>query len=98
MKKDMIIRAWKDPAFRAGLSPEERAAVPECPAGPSLSELDEGSLAEAVGGYLGPDQNIGDFNPRLTPYINVANLYVNVGNVARFENVAALGAAAYQLR
>lgn len=96
MKKDMIIRAWKDPEFRAGLSPEERAAVPQCPAGPSLGDLDEDSLAEVVGGYLGPDQNITDFNPRLTPYINVANRYVQFANVAQFQNVAALGAAVYQ--
>ena len=90
MKKDMIIRAWKDPAFRAGLSPEERAALPECPAGSSLSDLDEASLAEAVGGYVGPDGNVSDFNPRITPYINVANLYVNV---ARFNAVANLAVA-----
>ena len=88
MKKDMIIRAWKDPSFRAGLSPEERAALPECPAGSSLSDLDEASLAEAVGGYLGPDQNITDFNPRLTPYINVARF--ELVNVVRFNAVANL--------
>jgi mersacidin/lichenicidin family type 2 lantibiotic len=90
MKKDMIIRAWKDPQFRAGLSAEERAALPECPAGKPLTDLDEGSLADVVGGYLAPDQNLSDFHPRLTPYISV-NPYLRLDKVAAFE-------AAYQLR
>ena len=48
--KDMIIRAWKDPAYRAGLSEEERAALPESPVGQSLAELGEVALELAVGG------------------------------------------------
>ena len=39
MRKETIIRAWKDPSFRASLSPDERAAIPESPSGRSLSEL-----------------------------------------------------------
>jgi mersacidin/lichenicidin family type 2 lantibiotic len=89
MKKDLIVRAWKDPEFRAGLSTEERAALPECPAGRSLTDLDEGSLADVVGGYLGPDQNINDFPRRLTPYISV-NPYVRLDRVALVDAGALL--------
>ena len=49
MKKERIIRAWKDPAFRAGLSPEERAELPENPSGEALAELDESGLRRVVG-------------------------------------------------
>ncbi|MFL5355296.1 mersacidin/lichenicidin family type 2 lantibiotic [Archangium sp.] len=52
MKKELIVRAWKDPAFRASLSPEERAALPESPSGESLSELDETELGRIIGGVL----------------------------------------------
>lgn len=90
MKKDMIIQAWKDPEFRARLSAEERASLPECPAGRSLTELDEGSLADVVGGYLTPDQDIHDFPARVTPYISV-------NNFVRFDAVANLAAANYRL-
>ena len=88
MKKDLIVRAWKDPEFRAQLSNEERASLPECPAGRSLMDLDEGSLAEVVGGYPGPDQNIGDFYPTATPYIRVG--YLQLDRVAVFQQVAAI--------
>jgi mersacidin/lichenicidin family type 2 lantibiotic len=52
MKKELIVRAWKDPQFRASLSPEERAALPESPLGESLSELDETELSRIIGGAL----------------------------------------------
>lgn len=52
MKKETIIRAWRDPEFRESLTSEERAELPECPAGQFLAELDEGALASAVGGAL----------------------------------------------
>jgi mersacidin/lichenicidin family type 2 lantibiotic len=52
MKKETIIRAWRDPEFRESLTSEERAALPECPAGQSITDLDEGELASAVGGAL----------------------------------------------
>ena len=52
MDTTTIIRAWKDPAFRASLSTEQRTALPECPAGTSLTELDESDLDGAVGGGL----------------------------------------------
>ncbi len=45
-----IIRAWKDPEFRANLTSEQRRALPENPSGKPLSELDEGEMADVVGG------------------------------------------------
>jgi mersacidin/lichenicidin family type 2 lantibiotic len=50
MKKEMIVRVWKEPEFRASLSAEERAALPESPSGRSISELEERELDDAVGG------------------------------------------------
>jgi mersacidin/lichenicidin family type 2 lantibiotic len=50
MKKEMIVRAWKDPAFRASLSSEERATLPESPSGRALTELDESELLGIIGG------------------------------------------------
>ncbi|HLO04529.1 MAG TPA: mersacidin/lichenicidin family type 2 lantibiotic [Symbiobacteriaceae bacterium] len=47
MSRDLIVRAWKNPQFRATLSPEQRALVPAHPAG---AELDEDELRGAVGG------------------------------------------------
>ncbi|KFE68193.1 mersacidin/lichenicidin family type 2 lantibiotic [Hyalangium minutum] len=89
MMKDLIIRAWKDPEFRAQLSAEERAAVPECPAGKPLTDLDEGSLSAVVGGFIGPDQDLSDFNPRITPYIRVSTP-VRLDQVAAIQHVAVL--------
>lgn len=42
MNKTDVIRAWKDPVYRASLSEEERAALPLHPAG--LSELSDDQL------------------------------------------------------
>lgn len=50
MKRETIVRAWKDPEFRASLTSEERASLPECPAGPAFTELNESELEDAVGG------------------------------------------------
>jgi mersacidin/lichenicidin family type 2 lantibiotic len=50
MKRETIVRAWKDPEFRASLTAEERSVLPECPAGTAFTELEEGELADAVGG------------------------------------------------
>ncbi len=50
MKTETIIRAWKDPEFRASLTTEQRSTLPDCPAGPAFTELGEGELEEAVGG------------------------------------------------
>jgi mersacidin/lichenicidin family type 2 lantibiotic len=52
MSKQNIIRAWKDEAYRRGLSEAERAALPENPAGRvELDELTAAELAEIAGGY-----------------------------------------------
>ncbi len=50
MKKEHIIRAWKDPEFRKHLSAEARAALPESPAGRSMSELEDAALGLVAGG------------------------------------------------
>ena len=52
MKRETIVRAWKDPEFRASLTSEERASLPDCPAGPAFTELNESELEDAVGGGL----------------------------------------------
>ncbi len=54
MKKDMIIRAWKDPQYRASLPAGERAALPESPSGRPMTELGERELRETVGGVKLP--------------------------------------------
>ena len=43
-----VVRAWKDPEYREGLSEAERAALPANPAG--LVELGNAELAGATGG------------------------------------------------
>lgn len=40
MNRKSIIRAWKDPEYRASLSEAERAALPENPAGEALTDED----------------------------------------------------------
>ncbi|WP_257450473.1 mersacidin/lichenicidin family type 2 lantibiotic [Archangium lipolyticum] len=50
--KEMIIRAWKDPQYRASLSTEARATIPENPAGPSWAELGDAELGMATGGNM----------------------------------------------
>ena len=46
-----VIRAWKDESYRESLTPEQRAALPENPAG--AIELTENELA-AVDGAMTP--------------------------------------------
>lgn len=46
MKLD-IVRAWKDPSYRAGLRADELAYIPTHPAG--LVELSDEQLKEAAG-------------------------------------------------
>ena len=50
MNRETIVRAWKDPEFRASLSTEQRAALPECPSGESITELNDADLDNVVGG------------------------------------------------
>jgi mersacidin/lichenicidin family type 2 lantibiotic len=50
MNKTDVIRAWKDPLYRATLSPEDLARLPSHPAG--LIELRDDELKEASGGLV----------------------------------------------
>jgi mersacidin/lichenicidin family type 2 lantibiotic len=50
MSTSDIIRAWKDPQFRAGLTGDELALVPANPAG--LIELDDAHLDGVAGGRI----------------------------------------------
>lgn len=52
MSHENIIRAWKSADFRNSLSAEERAFLPENPAG--LLELTDTDLSAAAGGYNAP--------------------------------------------
>jgi mersacidin/lichenicidin family type 2 lantibiotic len=53
MKPETVIRAWKDEAFRNGLSESERALLPENPAG--TIELTDAQLNASAGGLrIGP--------------------------------------------
>lgn len=52
MKRETIVRAWKDPEFRARLSAEQRAFLPDSPSGKPLTELDDAELQEITGGRL----------------------------------------------
>lgn len=55
MNKESIVRAWRSPEYRASLSPEQRAELPESPCGTPLTELGETELTEIMGGvYLCP--------------------------------------------
>ena len=53
MDKIDVIRAWKDAAYRASLSPEQLARIPSNPAG--LVELSD-ELLRAAGGAPGIPQ------------------------------------------
>ncbi len=48
MTQDQVVRAWKDPVFRAGLSNTELQAVPANPAG--MVELAETEVTGLTGG------------------------------------------------
>ena len=55
MKKDQIIRAWKDEEYRSGLSESERSSLPENPAG----------FVELSGADLGEVGGLTDYDPTL---------------------------------
>jgi mersacidin/lichenicidin family type 2 lantibiotic len=46
-----IVRAWKDEEYRASLSDEQRAALPQSPA--ELDELSDEQLEDIAGGLAG---------------------------------------------
>lgn len=49
MKKETVIRAWRDEEFRRSLTDRERAMLPDHPAGlPSV--MDDETLASVTGG------------------------------------------------
>jgi mersacidin/lichenicidin family type 2 lantibiotic len=50
MKRESIIRAWKDEAYRQRLTEAERAQLPANPAG--SIELDDAALTGATGGAV----------------------------------------------
>lgn len=50
MSKNMIVRAWKDPKYRAGLPPTQLAEIGPHPSGEGLGELNEAELRGVVGG------------------------------------------------
>ena len=47
MRVDQIIRAWEDPEYRKSLSAEERASMPDHPAG--AIELTDAELNQVLG-------------------------------------------------
>lgn len=53
MKKQEIIRAWRDPKYRRGLRPEQASHLPAHPAGRMMSVEDD-VLASVTGGCCGP--------------------------------------------
>ena len=50
MNNAMIVRAWKNPEYRASLSLAQRAALPENPSGRPLTELEDADLDAVIGG------------------------------------------------
>jgi mersacidin/lichenicidin family type 2 lantibiotic len=50
MRKVDVVRAWKDPVYRASLTAEERAELAAHPAG--ILEIDEKMLATTAGGVI----------------------------------------------
>ena len=79
MDTDLIIRAWKDPEFRARLSSEQRASLPDSPSGKPMTELDDADLQEITGGAvareLGPSTGCtGPIKPTCGIYMCVPEL------------------------
>jgi mersacidin/lichenicidin family type 2 lantibiotic len=59
MNKADVIRAWKDPFYRASLSAEQRALLPDHPA--ALVELDDEQLKSTSGSALTTAQQCTEF-------------------------------------
>ena len=59
MNKADVIRAWKDPFYRASLSAEQRALLPDHPA--ALVELDDEQLKSTSGSALTTAQTCTEF-------------------------------------
>jgi mersacidin/lichenicidin family type 2 lantibiotic len=87
MKRETIVRAWKDPEFRAGLTSEERSALPECPAGKAFTELDEHELSDAVGGVLVYDFDGCICSDWTVPFTTKTFTTVRINDTLRYDPV-----------
>ncbi len=56
---DKQIRAWKDPKFRAEMSADDKAGLPDNPAGQPIDEMNDEDLDSVAGGGL-PTQSGGN--------------------------------------
>jgi mersacidin/lichenicidin family type 2 lantibiotic len=81
LKKEMIVRAWKDPAYRASLTDEERASLPESPSGRAMTELDEGDLLDVSGGRK-PEYSVDTFRCPAPTFFNCQVTLNSCGIVA----------------
>jgi mersacidin/lichenicidin family type 2 lantibiotic len=50
-----VTRVWKDPKFRATLTPEELATLPTHPAGESWPTMASDELLQLIGGTSAPE-------------------------------------------
>jgi mersacidin/lichenicidin family type 2 lantibiotic len=87
MKRETIVRAWKDPQFRAGLTSEERSALPECPAGTAFTELAEHDLADAVGGAFNFEFDGCICSDWTVPFTTKTFTTVRANDTLRFDSV-----------
>ena len=78
MSRENVIRAWKDPEYRASLSSAERSALPEHPAG--LVELEPVELNRVAGGA--------SYLPKLNTYVCV---FCHSQGIHNGWNIAARG-------
>lgn len=50
MNPELIVRAWKEPEFRARLTSEQFQTLPEHPSGKPMTELGDEDLSDVMGG------------------------------------------------
>jgi len=82
LKKEMIVRAWKDPAYRASLSEEERASLPESPSGRAMTELEEDELVGISGGKRPADYSVDTFRCAAPTVLDCPRTICSCGIVA----------------
>ena len=68
MSKENIVRAWKDPEYRQGLSASERSSLPQHPAGAMALGADD--LRQVSGGFL----SLFHCTKRRDPYTSVSSI------------------------
>ncbi|OJT26524.1 hypothetical protein BO221_00295 [Archangium sp. Cb G35] len=78
----MIVRAWKDPAYRASLTDEERSSLPESPSGRAMTELEDDELLGISGGKRGPDYSVDTFRCPAPTFFNCQDTVNSCGIVA----------------